>query len=1262
MMILNLVLVTVSAVLLLTSEHLDALRLSPHGRQLFRPSIHGYRGLQTRSMGLKFRVADVDPSPTKPLTKVAPVSPSKGKPANDVTASSRKDHKQHIEHPATTLQRLSLGIVPVAATLGFALVPSQKLAFRAAGAAAGGVAGILAKKSFDQYVEHSRYLPEFSDLSELQKEIDEEENGEDDLISDANFRSGYSKEVIAAVKTTLKSRADLLTYTEEALEKIAHAHGVKENELSLYFTVVLSEAIHRETKGTSLDLLELSAIIDFVEDIGFSRHEVGNAFGFAALKIGRQLKVDERGFFAEQFPMTLLVQAAKLFFLADKMITNMEGFYGKRVSMLLNSFFVEESYQLIITETCRRLFSQCVQSVLASSSSKISRDDVERLEQFLATSTGLSELTPSQMQTLIMEAVRGKLDADLKDFTKANALQAVLPDFNVYTKARDVFGWSHRDMMATLDEKLLPVYRDIVDEVLRQVTEQPDAATQLATILPQKAKDLRLEMWKARSVIIEAVSIYNRAYVDRIQKVYEASGQSLPAVYKIMVHHATIVEGFDVVTRDVMGNDRHLPIPGLPFQLQTRQLLYEHRQEQHKRQQYKAESALNELFDLDEPQRLMVQQAMATPKIMSWITQCITEKNFAAEARAVYQKMLDEFRVTDDEWQPTALDFYYQEVKRIAEGKAIPTLDDMTYLAQVQRFVSLRDKLAHDVHVELFGEKYMKAVTEAMTPSGIIADDYVAGLVRLRERLGFSEEDSRVLAAVTTRNRFVPMFEGLVDIWKSNTDPQYRWEKEQQKQRDGKGAEANDATSRALPSSSKNDAEHRSRKVNSFGFMSTNADGDSSTTEEEKESNKSSNTPPGPGNFMRETLNMVDMVASAMAVHGVDLTAAATASPVTAVSLIAEEDLIGLYKYFLIGRVSEGNAQLRQRYDAAETILVKLMGISEATQQRVKESVAYSSYKSLLHNALLHKDRLESSDLQQFIRLKKALPLLSEERAEAIYIDARRHALIDHASALFGKFLGNTTNDLSGQPYPMDPVLQSAFPQLKTRPITPADARVFREQVTSLGFTIQEIGFSPVFVSLLFAMEVQDAIETQREDELRDLQELYDFEASTAVLIIEASVKRYLSQVIALALSAAKRFNEPVAVDLATTILRYLPMISDTVKIAADGNLFRPADVERLVSFYLADVDNQITEIQQTLQDSNSTTDETERLRLEEQLATLSQLDRRATADRFQRVIFLTKDFVPPQQGIAGLMGKIRRETNDEGVDLGKERKKWSWD
>lgn len=205
------------------------------------------------------------------------------------------------------------------------------------------------------------------------------------------------------MKTTLKSRADLLTYTEEALEKIAYAHGVQENELSMFFTVVLSEAIHRETKGTSLDLLELSAIIDFVEDIGFSRHEIGNAFGFAALKIGRQLKVDERGFFSEQFPMTLLLQAAKLFFLADKMITNMDGFYGKRVSMLLNSFFVEESYQLIITEACHRLFSLCVQSVLASSSSKISRDDVQRLEQFLSTSTGLSVLTAMMLLSMFIQ-------------------------------------------------------------------------------------------------------------------------------------------------------------------------------------------------------------------------------------------------------------------------------------------------------------------------------------------------------------------------------------------------------------------------------------------------------------------------------------------------------------------------------------------------------------------------------------------------------------------------------------------------------------------------------------------------------------------------------------------------------------------------------------------------------------------------------------------------------------------------------------------
>jgi hypothetical protein len=40
------------------------------------------------------------------------------------------------------------------------------------------------------------------------------------------------------------------------------------------------------------------------------------------------------------------------------------------------------------------------------------------------------------------------------------------------------------------------------------------------------------------------------------------------------------------------------------------------------------------------------------------------------------------------------------------------------------------------VNLELLGDKYVKAVTESMMPTGVITEEYLDGLDRLRMRLG----------------------------------------------------------------------------------------------------------------------------------------------------------------------------------------------------------------------------------------------------------------------------------------------------------------------------------------------------------------------------------------------------------------------------------------------------------------------------------------------------------------------------------------------
>ena len=46
---------------------------------------------------------------------------------------------------------------------------------------------------------------------------------------------------------------------------------------------------------------------------------------------------------------------------------------------------------------------------------------------------------------------------------------------------------------------------------------------------------------------------------------------------------------------------------------------------------------------------------------------------------------------SDDEWQATAIDFYYQDVQRIAKARAVPSSADMVRLNMMKNFLSCND-------------------------------------------------------------------------------------------------------------------------------------------------------------------------------------------------------------------------------------------------------------------------------------------------------------------------------------------------------------------------------------------------------------------------------------------------------------------------------------------------------------------------------------------------------------------------------------------
>ena len=750
------------------------------------------------------------------------------------------------------------------------------------------------------------------------------------------------------------------TLTLAAVEAAAKKNGVRSEDLGELFTCLFAEVLYEAVTTDSEDLMELADVVEFAKDMGLNDAEIGDGFSLAAIKLEGLLRKDARGFYTSDYPAEVLLQTAKLFFLADKMIGSLDGFYGKRFAVAL-AFFTTESLREAVTGAGSRLFQTCVNAVLADPQ-KFSSEEVDRLREFLNSSPAVSDLRPAGMQNIIMESLQNALDRSLSA-NSATPLNAKIANFETIKSSKEVLGWNSHEFAATLETRTLPVFEQAARKIIEQAMEEPDRVDELSEQLQERIDALGVDIRKARVSLMTIISEKNNDYMYKIEKVYNASGGAVEPVFKIMTSYANSHSALKSLSDKVMDGIE-IPVPGLPFAEMIRADMY-------RLQLLKKNPAVsNDMFALNEAQQQIVKKNMALPKLTSWIGQCILENSLNAEAKAAYRKQLSENGVTDEEWRATSIDFYYQEVQRIAQTRAVPSEVDMIRLRDLKGFLDCPEDAVNRVNLELLGDKYAKAVTEAMTPSGIITEEYLDGLERLRNRLGLTKTDAESLLSLVTRNRLQPLIKDLADQWRSDTDANAR----EKARRDKSGD----------PISSPD---------NVLGFMETGAQ----------------KLGGGPNVFMREALNLVDFVEENYVAQDVDIRSLGT-MPVNAVGLLPETDLVGLFKHYLLTALVEQDEVLRGRYNANVKTFALLLGIDEEGQMRVKESLAYSAYKNMLKNVMRVKDAIGADELKQFAVLKNSLGL-DESTADRIYDESARGAIIETAASIMRSPEGTITAD-----------------------------------------------------------------------------------------------------------------------------------------------------------------------------------------------------------------------------------------------------------
>ena len=186
--------------------------------------------------------------------------------------------------------------------------------------------------------------------------------------------------------------------------------------------------------------------------------------------------------------------------------------------------------------------------------------------------------------------------------------------------------------------------------------------------------------------------------------------------------------------------------------------------------------------------------------------------------------------------------------------------------------------------------------------------------------------------------------------------------------------------------------------------------------------------------------------------------------------------------------------------------------------------------------------------------------------------------------------------------------------------ITADIARKLRGQMSTLNLDIREdIGLNPNVIGFMYTLEVQAAIEGGYEGELQELQESYGIPEETAAYIVDVASKRYISQLLSIGLSHARKYEEAQTNSITEKIVKFMYFFDGPVD--ADANLFSEDDKERLISFYRDD-----------------------------ERSKRSVEQKREDCVRLKELILLSEDFVAPIEGIAGLKGEAKTDRSATGM------------
>lgn len=1014
-----------------------------------------------KDLKLKFRSSD------KPLKAPAiPPPPATAELDDDEPLERPNPKRKSFElNEITVTDAAAKGVIPVGALLGFTLAPRSA---RFLGAFLGGSAGYFIKEAIDKRLEKLRSLV---------------------IPPTDGSQEFYNGTLPYQVTNTLDEllQHDVFSYTLEDIIAVSKRHGVRAGQLNLVFAFLLSEVVYMHTKGDQFDLLQLNDIVQFVKTIDYKYGEIGDGLALAAVKLGFTFKTIGRGRYdQEAYTQAQFYQATKIYFLTDKLLGRLDGFYGKRMLFALD-FYLYEEYQEQITKASEAIFKGIVVKLLQDANS-YDTDDINAVKTFLLTN---SPMTSKVNMFTFEKYIADCLQIVMRKYLPTNVnMSSSIPPKDVVQQIMNIsfpleihehivagcktLGVSDDFYTSLRDMYTYPLISYVVKFVFDGTFRDPESAPKLRALLTDRCRTFHIPATYIQELAHPLMLTVNKEHMKNIDMVYNRSNQSPEQVYKFMHNFAQVHNGLTTLFSnhfEPSQTNYTLPLPGLPLDLEARMKVYQLLTEKIQTWKVKTSAAImkakdhasedrsrgiesitatthmsEEIFktlekcvELTQEQKQYAIAVAKVPKVVSWIEQCIREKLFNPMSKGTMKRALKDCMITPKEWERTSTSLYLQHIQTVGAEKQLPTQEDTQFMANLQDFLGISEDRSATIHQLVFGERYSKAIAESLQPSGYITNEYKEGLHRLQQRLLLSPGANYHLTSVALRQQIVPVIDHLRDVWKANNDIKFREEKQKEKAKYQK--------SKAI--------ENPKSEATGYGFL----DRQKQFKKEFSLSILDDEDFPDHGGYMREITNLLSsLVHNFEAITDVNLL---SLPPPTVVdesianqyrfmedpqwnrTLTAEDldrieeqrvfydkvvislrdtdyynlthfkttladqytpiELIGMYKYYLLGMIAEQDSEKQAQYVSFEPLLQLLFGLVPNTVHRVHMEFTYETFRRVLvyhMNSLSEHDDdalLPSSTLQQILVFQRFFKL-NESSTEMVYNDAVKDAVKEYGT------------------------------------------------------------------------------------------------------------------------------------------------------------------------------------------------------------------------------------------------------------------------